>query len=565
MSILHVNHIRTHLENNYKAHVDMSKANAKRNSTHFENSFLSKALAAFGVHILSKAQPQDISKYVFDGGDDNGIDCVYIDNNENILYLVQSKWITTGDSEPSSGDVKKFADGIRDLVNFKFDRFNDDLNKYQLIIKQAINDPRTRYIVVLVYTGTQGPAIHSQRTLEDLLSEMNDAGELMKMKVLKQKDLHNSIASSVNRDPINIDIGLRNWGKIEFPSTAFYGTVNCSTLADWWNTFGDQLFAKNIRGFLGNSDVNSEIQNSLENEPDKFWYYNNGITIIADKISKTLAGGGNTDFGTFYCDNISIVNGAQTVSAIGKYAGGDPQKVCNSYVNCRIIELNNTPEGFGSAITRTNNRQNKIENRDFVTQDPEQIRIRTEAFIEGYTYMLLRADNTIKDENTFNLIDATTALSCISKQPSIFVQLKREIGKLWEDITKPPYKTLFNPNVSGPYVIKAVQLQSKIDKIINSLQKDRSITGKKLAILIHGNRMIAALTYSSINLKNLGTHESDSTKLLEEISEARIKKSLEFIVKEIENNYSNSIIPTLFKNLSKCTDIFNAVIQAQKV
>jgi hypothetical protein len=45
----------------------------------------------------------------------------------------------------------------------------------------------------------------------------------------------------------------------------------------------------------------------------------NGITIIASQITKTMAGGGGTDFGTFHCENISVVNGAQTVGTIGRH------------------------------------------------------------------------------------------------------------------------------------------------------------------------------------------------------------------------------------------------------
>ena len=45
---------------------------------------------------------------------------------------------------------------------------------------------------------------------------------------------------------------------------------------------GVRLFARNVRGYLGNSDINHGMDTTIEKEPQFFWYYNNGITIICD-------------------------------------------------------------------------------------------------------------------------------------------------------------------------------------------------------------------------------------------------------------------------------------------
>jgi hypothetical protein len=557
MSVLHVNHIKSHLDKYYQEAIDMSKYQPDKKED-YKNRFYSKAQAAYAINILTNEEPNKIGKYVIDGGDDNGIDCVYIDSTENMLYFVQSKWINDGNAEPSSGDVKKFADGIRDLVNLKFDRFNNDLNRFATQIRSALEDSSTRYMVVLVYTGINGPAVHSQRTLDDLLSEMNDAGDLMKMKIIKQKDLHSAIASGLNNNPITLNIGLKNFGK-HGPVKAFYGLLNCSSVASWWNEYGDRLFSKNIRGVLGDSEVNNEIQSTLAHEVNNFWYFNNGITIIADKVEKTLVGGGNTDFGTFTCENISIVNGAQTVSTIGKYASDIPESVKDGYVHCRVIELESAPENFGMSITKCNNRQNRIENRDFVTQDPEQLRIKIEATIEGFDYILVRSSNSSMNEKTFDVVNSTTALACLTMIPAIFVLLKREISKLWDDIGKSPYKQLFNANVTGNYVIKAVLTQQKIDNEIFNLQKSGKTLGKKSAILIHGNRMIAAIIYKKMKFKYLLNDNKIDEIELKNVNEELVFEIVNKITEEIERLYGNPIIPTLFKNLSKCTAIFNAI------
>ena len=91
--------------------------------------------------------------------------------------------------------------------------------------------------------------------------------------------------------------------------------------------------------------------------------------------------------------------------------------------------------GFGEEVTKTNNRQNRIENRDFVALDPEQSRLRSELAIDGIDYQLVRSESATRTLNTFDLVEATTALACASGNVRLVVQLKREIGKLWEDVS----------------------------------------------------------------------------------------------------------------------------------
>ena len=83
--------------------------------------------------------------------------------------LVQSKWIHNGKGEPENGEVKKFISGIKDLLNFKFDRFNDKVKNKEVIIKNAICDPKTKYQIILTYTGINDLAEPSRRDFADLL------------------------------------------------------------------------------------------------------------------------------------------------------------------------------------------------------------------------------------------------------------------------------------------------------------------------------------------------------------------------------------------------------------
>lgn len=477
---------------------------------------------------------------------------------------MQSKWIHDGSGEPSNGDIKKFVAGIRDLFNLRFDRFNKKIGDKKDLILQVLNDPQSTYSIVVAYTGINSFAEPSARDLEDLRTEMNDASEVLTIVALSQSALHASLTARLSGVPINIDMVLKSWGKVESPNVAYYGQVNGSALGDWWGKFGDRLFARNLRSLLGETDVNAEIRQTLEESPEKFWYFNNGITIIANKITKTMVGGGDTDYGTFHCENISVVNGAQTVSTIGRQFVKDPEKVNKANVTIRIISLETADVHFGTSVTKTNNRQNRIENRDFVTLDPEQSRLRADLGVDGIVYNVTRTESAQKGEKSFDLVEATTALACASGKPHLFVQLKREIGKLWEDISKAPYKELFNPNVNSLYLLRCVYVNREIDREIDSMCKEEALSGREFGIAVHGNRLLAAMVFRSLPISRFGDPAFDLSSITNsEFVKSITRTSYQNLRQVVDVDYQNAIIPTLFKNLTKCTAIYKATIVSQ--
>lgn len=152
MSLLHVNQISTFLTEKYNGLIDLTdQANA--NLENRQNFFLTRSLAAYSIKYHSNCDESIAAASVTDGGDDNGLDAIFFDPKEKILYLVQSKWMHDGRGEPSLGDIKKFLDGIKDLFNFQFDRFNQKVNSKKETIQQAVCNPSTTYQIIVAYTG----------------------------------------------------------------------------------------------------------------------------------------------------------------------------------------------------------------------------------------------------------------------------------------------------------------------------------------------------------------------------------------------------------------------------
>ena len=555
MSTIHIQHIKAFLESEFSGKINLD--DIKADSKEVENFFLTRSLTAHAV--MHHAQTTSIiaSESVTDGANDNGIDGIHYDLLSKTLYLVQSKWIHSGKGEPENGDVKKFISGIKDLVNFRFDRFNNKIAKKEETIRTAVKDSKTRYQIIIAYTGINELAEPSKRDFADLLAEFNDASEIVFFSVFNQSRIHSSLLKlTESSEPIDITIQLKSWGKISDPLLGFYGQVNGVEIYSWWDKYRNQLFQKNIRGVLGETQVNIDIARTLDDNPEQFWFLNNGITLICNTAAKNMVGGASNELGQFDCTNISIVNGAQTVSTIGMFGAQDSTKLNNVFVSVRIITLNGSEDNFGQKITKANNTQNRVENRDFVSFDKEQTRIRQELQYDNIDYRIIRGKYESGDLISFDLIESTTALSCASKDINIVVQLKREIGRLWENIDKAPYKKLFNPTVSGRYVYNCVMTQRIIDTAIKN--KELLIeNGKDQGIIIHGNRIISLLIFESLDTTKYQTmlFKFDNPELIEKMN-LKVDEFYTKLKSVIDTNYSNAMIPTLFKNGSKSQDIY---------
>jgi hypothetical protein len=198
-----------------------------------------------------------------------------------------------------------------------------------------------------------------------------------------------------------------------------------------------------------------------------------------------MLGGRSKDSGYINCYDVRIVNGAQTAGSIATAFERKPEAVDKARVHVRFIAVGDeASDALGNSITKATNTQNRINRQDFVALDPEQQRLRTELSIEGITYNYKSGEGTIRDPKTSDIDEATVALACASPELSHSTQAKREIGKLWEDTSKAPYKALFNPSVSGPKLWQDISIMRYIDKALQ--QKLKDVQGRDSGFLIHG-------------------------------------------------------------------------------
>lgn len=552
MSVIHVRHIKKALNALYDGKIDLNDVQ-ERSQTDIENHFLSRALAAYAIYFLAEASIEDSANSVVDTFDDNGIDAIKYDPTTSSLWLIQSKWIHSGNGCPEAGDVQKYVAGIKDLINAKWDRFNNKVRAKESEIEAALDDFNLRIKLVLVYTGGN-LSEHQERPIADLLSELNDTSEIAEFIGYSLQNIHKAVVTLSQGESINFEIPLYQWGHVESPKQLYFGYANCSDLAGIWADFGQRLFHKNIRKFLGNTAVNASISETIIREPNNFLSFNNGVTIIAKSIKKKTGTG--RDVGIFLLEGAHVVNGAQTVGMLGKNIEAIEQ-LDNAKVFIKIVSLEGVTDNFELELTKATNTQNRIEKKDFVSLDPKQERYRSELFLEEITYSFKSGDEAKSDTAKTHLREATIALACKSGDLQYAIWSKKQIGLLWDNIETPPYSDLFNEELTGGKIWKSIRIMRVIEADLNPFQA-RTEPQPRRSIAINGSNVIAHMVFSILPREEV---ENTGAAIIEEHINEKTILVLNTIVEVIAEHYPDAMVGRLFYNYTKTNDIISKSIE----
>jgi hypothetical protein len=546
MAELHHAQIKSKLLDLIAPHIDTTDI-LNKSSAEKEAHLLSRAVAFAALRLEAQVDDETAKKSIVDGGTDNGIDAIYYDSSSRTLYLCQSKWSSSHGSSIESGEVLKFLQGVQDLVSLKKERFNKKIQDKWSVIEDALTK-LTSVRLLVAYPGSApiDPAINER--IQEFLNSQNDTSELFFLHVVSQRELFRYFLSDAAPPQIDLTIRLAHYGRVDAPLVAVYGQISAADLADWYKQFGNQLFAGNIRNFLGlKSDVNSSIAKTLHEDPSRFWYYNNGITVICESLQKQAIGGNDRSIGLFDCKKVTIVNGAQTAGTIGREL---INKDSPAFLQARVIVVEDPNSALWQQITRASNTQNRIDSRNFVALDPEQERIRTELLMERVNYEYREGEPLDSSVDSFEFIEAITTLACATNEISYVALAKGYIGGLYAETSATPYKALFNPSTSSKRLWSLVLLSRRVDRALKAAHDPTS--NKQRGIIVHGNRF---LTHSMF--KQLGkTHSLDESTAIHDDEITKAATLVMSIVTPVVVKYYDDAYPApLFKNVKKCSDI----------
>ena len=265
---------------------------------------------------------------VCDGSGDGGIDIAYLRRAEaeasndvehdeqsvdgDIWYLFQSKYGSAFQGQETiisegrkvigtlAGENKSLSERARQLLA-RLDTFR----------QQASERDR----IVLVFATDTAMSESDRQALNDLRTLGKDRiGMLFDI-----EDVSLNTIWEKNRETLllpTLSIAIR--GNFVDPSSGLrVGTISLMDLYEFLKTYRaktgnlDQLYERNVRQFLGGRrKINKGIAHTLQNKPEIFGLYNNGITIVVSDFSAKKADDSCKLFDPY------VVNGCQTTKTV---------------------------------------------------------------------------------------------------------------------------------------------------------------------------------------------------------------------------------------------------------
>lgn len=156
---------------------------------------------------------------------------------------------------------------------------------------------------------------------------------------------------------------------------AYLLVIPGTQLASIYDQWGSRLLEQNVRVFLqAKGGVNKGIRNTIENDPQMFFAYNNGITATAEAVTTEH---GKHGLIVTQLRNLQIVNGGQTTASIHAASRKKLAELAKVFVQMKLsIIPPETAERVVPKISEYANSQNKVNAADFFANHPYHIRMK---------------------------------------------------------------------------------------------------------------------------------------------------------------------------------------------
>lgn len=296
-----------------------------------------------------EATEDDAADAIVDGANDLGIDAYLpVDFSDDTIRLFQSKYGTSHSLEA----VAKFKEDVKRLLE-------KDVTKIRPELAQLVTKIREKNLKIKCCYVTDQRVEHADDVVE--IIDIEETVQRLWDRIKKP--------AAGKKSAIKLERMLRH-------DSTILGILKLRELTEFVNRNRDYVFESNIRQWMQfKTTVNKGLRETLQSNPEKFFYYNNGITIVVS---------GFEEIG----DNLielhapQIVNGAQTSNSILDHS--KRTKNMNGSMTVTIIKADDEQEQ--NNITKYRNSQNSVRGKDLVSLMDFHKSIKSQLKNCGYFY-----------------------------------------------------------------------------------------------------------------------------------------------------------------------------------
>jgi len=401
-----------------------------------------------------EATEDDAADSIVDGANDLGIDAYLpVDFSENKIRLFQAKYGTSHSIEA----ISKFKEDVKRLLE-------RDVTKLRPELAQLITNIREKNLNVECCYVTD----------QKIENKKNESVEIIDI-----DDIINSLWARIKKPAAGKKSNIK-LEKMLFHKNTILGIMKLRELTEFVTKNRDFVFESNIRQWMQfKTTVNKGLRETLQNAPDKFFYYNNGITIVVSDFKEIS-------------DNVlnltapQIVNGAQTSNSIIDRA--KRTKNMDGSITVTIIKADDEEEQ--NNITKYRNSQNSVRGKDLVSLMDFHKSIKHQLKSLGYFYEIqagsfdtkskshqseykgIVAYNEFLPDNHKKVIVAKDAIQAFVagieqrpteaySSPAQFLPRGRKYDDIFNDNLKDDYKLLLYPYLVKEYSKKNLKYGKK--------------------------------------------------------------------------------------------------------
>jgi len=421
--------------------------------------------AAFLIWFLKnffRLEEQDAVDSVCDHKNDKGIDGIYIDDEEEVIYLFQSKFSPTDNQDQGDNDIRNFV-GAREW--FKSDEAVNNLlnstanDQLKSLVKGMKIIGKTNFHLISVFVTNKRFNAHAKEyinTTSDL--ETYDCNDLFSK--------YTYFADAINDFPqielfIMSSLGIK-YSLPDGPIARVYA-IRAKELLKLEGIQNRTLFYKNVRYGLGKTRVNKSIKETIadQSEHNRFFLYHNGITIICKEFKQLLEDSENCKI---YLSGYAVINGCQSMLAFFE----NKDKLSDDlFVLIKIIQINLTSP-MVEKITYYANNQNSISLGDLRSDDSVQKALQKEFKELSNNTILYKRKRGESEENYNEIIDKDFAAQIIT---AVYLG-KPHYTHLKQKLFSEEYTNIFSRSMNAAKIYLASLLYKTVNKNAELLENE---------------------------------------------------------------------------------------------
>ena len=334
---------------------------------------------------------------VVDGPRDKGIDAIWVNEQENEIYVFQSEFSPSDEAQSGDTKIREFAGvmqwfkDVESVQKLQTSSTNEALRHRltDLSIESKIAHGNT---VIFVYVTNKK---FDNNATEYLATTNFDAYEIVRI-----SDQYVHFAKPcIKKEPITLAIDSKNLlYDVNDINKCIVASISAKELMKLEGLQDQSLFSQNVRLWSGNTRVNKDLMETIKKreEHKMFFLYHNGISITCSQFDLNNS---NTEI---TIKDYQVINGCQSLTSLyqNKHLLTDDIKIL-----VKIIQVSR--DTVIQKITKNANNQNAISLKDLKSNDRVQIELQNtfkEYYGDRIFYTIKRGEDSTLPKITIDMV-----------------------------------------------------------------------------------------------------------------------------------------------------------------